>query len=500
MKKKKEFGLRFVGEFIMRLKNLIRIRKDEDLCGKSEFRGGMNMQKKWTQISLLTMGAITLIAVFVFIKQPTQNKQETKREIIWITEAVVENIQDELEKELNSLLEKKNQPYKVKFVCFPAETYEEDVASYLEENSADIIYSNLRVVGDYTNQYYNFYKNGYLAECSRIKEDKDFYNAYPEQTWKNMEINGEIYGVPAYCNAGNGLYYVFNQAYLDKYQIDISQVTHQLDSVVPILREVAEKEHGNSGFIPLLPYEYMVYAPGYSAVLDMIQVKEKDGVLVAQNILKNEEIRNSVFMFNMLREEGLLKEPEEKTIENGNFFITIMYGDDPKFIQEYFNQITEEAEKPELSLTYKKLGEHYTSYRTGGMNSVLQGKNEEQALELLKLTVTDKEISHLLKYGNENVPIVPPMLRWMFGNDSFDIKKKEDNCSEIAGFQFDGSGYKAEIDEISKIFYQYSNLFRGFSENVESDYENMLSDLQEKGVDDVLAEVNRQLEEWGMVQ
>ncbi len=51
------------------------------------------------------MGAITLIAVFVFIKQPTQNKQETKREIIWITEAVVENIQDELEKELNSLLE-----------------------------------------------------------------------------------------------------------------------------------------------------------------------------------------------------------------------------------------------------------------------------------------------------------------------------------------------------------------------------------------------------------
>lgn len=62
------------------------------------------MQKKWTQISLLTMGAITLIAVFVFIKQPTQNKQETKREIIWITEAVVENIQDELEKELNSLL------------------------------------------------------------------------------------------------------------------------------------------------------------------------------------------------------------------------------------------------------------------------------------------------------------------------------------------------------------------------------------------------------------
>ncbi|MFR2836272.1 MAG: hypothetical protein ACLTCI_06085 [[Clostridium] nexile] len=34
--------------------------------------------------------------------------------------------------------------------------------------------------------------------------------------------------------------------------------------------------------------------------------------------------------------------------------LTIMY-DDPKFIQEYFDQITEEAGKPVLSLTYKNL-------------------------------------------------------------------------------------------------------------------------------------------------
>ena len=70
------------------------------------------------------------------------------------------------------------------------------------------------------------------------------------------------------------------------------------------------------------------------------------------------------------------------------------------------------------------------------MNCVLKGENEEQALELLKLTVTDeKELSHLLKYGNENVPNVPLMMKWLFGNDSFDIEKKEDTCSKIAGFQ-----------------------------------------------------------------
>ncbi|MFR2836273.1 MAG: hypothetical protein ACLTCI_06090 [[Clostridium] nexile] len=45
------------------------------------------------------------------------------------------------------------------------------------------------------------------------------------------------------------------------------------------MREVVEKEEENSDFIPLLPYEYMIYAPEYSALLDMIQVNEKDETL-----------------------------------------------------------------------------------------------------------------------------------------------------------------------------------------------------------------------------
>lgn len=115
------------------------------------------MKKKQILINLLIIGIIILIAVVIFVKQSTKDKQHKKQEITWITEAVVESVKDELEKELNSLLEKKNQPYKVKFVCFPAETYEEDVERYLKENSADIIYSNVRVVGDYSNQYYRYF-------------------------------------------------------------------------------------------------------------------------------------------------------------------------------------------------------------------------------------------------------------------------------------------------------------------------------------------------------
>ena len=129
---------------------------------------------------------------------------------MWITESSIEGVQSEMEEALNALLKKRGCEYKVRFVCFPMETYEEDVAEYLENNSADIIYSNLRVVGDDSNQYYSFYKNGYLQNLEKIKADEKFYDAYSEKTWEHMEINGEIYGIPSYSYEGKGLYYVFN--------------------------------------------------------------------------------------------------------------------------------------------------------------------------------------------------------------------------------------------------------------------------------------------------
>ena len=88
---------------------------------------------------------------------------------MWITESSIEGVQSEMEEALNALLKKRGCEYKVRFVCFPMETYEEDVAEYLENNSADIIYSNLRVVGDDSNQYYSFYKNGYLQNSASFR-------------------------------------------------------------------------------------------------------------------------------------------------------------------------------------------------------------------------------------------------------------------------------------------------------------------------------------------
>lgn len=142
----------------------------------------------------------------------------------------------------------------------------------------------------------------------------------------------------------------------------------------------------------------------------------------------NEQVKESVLLLNEFHKNGLLKEGSANTLANGNFFVMLMYADDPELLQEYFDTICEENNKKPLSLKYVKIGEHYPPHRTGGMNSVLKGGNTEKAIDLLKRTVTDEEISNLLKYGTEEMEETPAMLQWMFGNDQW---SKEKNAVKV---------------------------------------------------------------------
>ena len=142
------------------------------------------------------------------------------------------------------------------------------------------------------------------------------------------------------------------------------------------------------------------------------------------------------------------------------------------------------------------IGEHYPPHRTGGMNSVLKGGNTEKAIDLLKRTVTDEEISNLLKYGTEEMEETPAMLQWMFGNDQWSKEKNAVKESLIAGFQFDGRVYKEQIDQLSQIYYSYSELFRGLSENPQEDYEKMMQEMEAAGINAITEEVNNQLDQW----
>ena len=116
---------------------------------KSEFKALVLIPYIVAVISIIVVAAMVLFDMLYMIKDKKEElPQEEKKveEIVWITESSIEGVQSEMVEALNALLKKRGCEYKVRFVCFPMETYEEDVAEYLENNSADIFYSNLRVV------------------------------------------------------------------------------------------------------------------------------------------------------------------------------------------------------------------------------------------------------------------------------------------------------------------------------------------------------------------
>ncbi len=50
-----------------------------------------------------------------------------------------------------------------------------------------------------------------------------------------------------------------------------------MQTLYPILTELSEKEKDNKAFVPLHSYEYMIYAPEYTEILDTIRVKRRYG-------------------------------------------------------------------------------------------------------------------------------------------------------------------------------------------------------------------------------
>jgi len=49
---------------------------------------------------------------------------------------------------------------------------------------------------------------------------------------------------------------------------------------------------------------------------------------------------------------------------------------------------------------------------------------------------------------------------------------------------------------LSLIFYKHENLFRGMSESPEEEYESMIKEMRDEGINQVVEAVNIQLDEW----
>ena len=148
----------------------------------------------------------------------------------------------------------------------------------------------------------------------------------------------------------------------------------------------------------------------------------------------------------------------------------------------------------------------------------VNSEHPEEAVKLLNLVYTDKEIFNELLFGlegthynvvSENHVEVAPDSAYNFGSNAWRIGNQfnawympgqedglwEATVSSLRGFTFNQSNVQAEMAQLAAVAAEYKN-----GQFTANDIEAFIAEYQEKmeqaGIQTVVDEVNRQIEEW----
>ncbi|KRE48820.1 ABC transporter substrate-binding protein [Paenibacillus sp. Soil522] len=178
----------------------------------------------------------------------------------------------------------------------------------------------------------------------------------------------------------------------------------------------------------------------------------------------------------------------------------------------------------QIMMTEKTVATSETAGSMLGISST--SKDPDRAMMLINLLHTDKEINNILNFGLEgdhytrageiitataNTPNYNPGASWMFGNqflnyvwDTEDPDKwakfKEFNqnakVSPGLGFVFDSEPVKAEVGALANVIRQYQRALETGSVDVDKILAEYEAKLKDAGVDKVVAEKQKQFDEF----
>lgn len=167
-------------------------------------------------------------------------------------------------------------------------------------------------------------------------------------------------------------------------------------------------------------------------------------------------------------------------------------------------------------------------YNAGKTTMTGVGRNSkypEKSIKVIELMNTNSELYNLICFGIEGKHYVKtdekhvevlkdngydPGSAWRFGNqfnayllpgqadDVWEQTKKFNNEADVSpllGFNFDNTSVRTEIAQIETVFNKYPSMYKGF-QPLESYYDEFVAELEKAGVNTVIAEANRQLEEF----
>lgn len=392
---------------------------------------------------------------------------------------------------------------------------------------------DLTFTANWMNQFSENMSRDAFLPISDIYEEygQGIKESVPEWLMDVATVDGELYAIPNQQILARQSGVVIQKEYADKYGFDKTSLkdVHELE---PFLEQIAANEPDkfpiDLRISPVLEAEYedVVSATAPAGNTSYCVVVEKgDESCTALPI--TEVVEEELRLENEWYQKGFIRQDIATVVDNtadvkANRYVCTMSAFKPGWDAEFTSRQGVEYIAVPIEGTYVKATSGAETMTAFNVNS----KHPEEAMKLLNLIYTDKEIFNELLYGLEgehykmtgdnSVEILDAekydysAYAWKFGNqfnayympgqadglwEETDKMNKEAEVSPLRGFVFDPSSVQSEIAQVGSVIKEYAN-----GQYTAADIDAYITERNEKleqaGLQKIVDECQKQIDEW----
>lgn len=482
------------------------------------------------KVFLFTTAAISAVTLILSGCGSGKEKETNSSSIVWYIPKTVSDLSHQamVEEAANKLIGEQLDA-RLKFKMIDSSMYDQKMNVIISSGeSYDICFTT-----SWTNNYYKNVKQNAFLDISELLEKygQDILQKSDKGLLEKMKTNGKLYVIPSQNAFATPQANALKKELVEKYNFDYKNA-HTLRDYEPWLEKIKQNE---PGIIPILSIEAPRIERYNDDSIPGLRYDEQEGKFVKYydipEVIDEFRIRNEFYKKGYFAKDAATKKDVLSEAKSGKYAVMqcAYYTEDgSKSSATYGFECVDSYVGPGLITTPGVM----TAMNAIGINS----KQPEKAIQLLNLIWKDPEISNTLAYGVEGVDyqvdtentaektVIPntgdsqkwamwhnwigPL--WDQWNSSWNsteslremqYNNEHSDTSSIFGFIFDNTPVKTEFSQVSAATSEFRDvLMNGAMPDFDEYMANVNNKLQSSGIDKLLEEANRQLEQWKQEQ
>jgi len=373
---------------------------------------------------------------------------------------------------------------------------------------------------------YNTFVNlgAYADITDQVRTDAPQLQQFiPAGLWDGVRINGKIYAVPTYKDSSKTRFFVWDDTYVRKYNLDITKI-HTFAELNTAFRTIKAGE--GARFYPLQLSQGslldIIYADDYDSLLAGLPpigagISDRNRRVVS--VFEQPDVMEKLRFLNQWYKDGIVN-PDAPVLLEPPKQLPFFHGIGWPAAATIW-QTNNGVEKYNVE---KVFGPSYsTDSIQGSMNAISSNSRyKTQALKLLELVNTDQKMRDMLAFGIEGVNfsyVKPKVVRLLTADqwnlaryqqgtfftmstiegdpeDAWDQVRRQNEqatASELNGFIFDNRAVINEIANCKSVFDRYKNELLTGASDPDVAVPAMMRDLNAAGFQRIVAEAQRQV-------